>query len=280
MLVTLNDVLKDAQKKQYAVGLFNTTDSDMLDAAIEAAEELRSPIVIGTAEVLLPHGELKLIAPGIIAAAKRASVPVVVHLDHGLTFNRCIEALKLGFSSVMFDGSAYEWDENIRNTNEMVKIAHAFGASVEGEIGHVGLAATGDNSDTDEYTTPKEAFDYIKATGVDALAVAIGSAHGVYKKKPMLNIERLKEIKKETDVPLVLHGGSGLSDDDFRNTVKEGIAKVNIFTDLCLAGEKAMKEGIKNGSGYLEIRNLKVNAIKKAVAEKIKLFGSAGKYKE
>ena len=278
MLVTLNDVLKDAQKKQYAVGLFNTTDSDMLDAAIEAAEELRSPIVIGTAEVLLPHGELKLIAPGIIAAAKRASVPVVVHLDHGLTFNRCIEALKLGFSSVMFDGSAYEWDENIRNTNEMVKIAHAFGASVEGEIGHVGLAATGDNSDTDEYTTPKEAFDYIKATGVDALAVAIGTAHGAYKTKPKLDINRLHEIAMTVTTPLVLHGGSGLSDEDFRNTIKNGLAKVNIFTDLCIAGSTAMKRASEAGLDYLTTREVKKRAIKEAVKHKIELFGSTNKY--
>lgn len=280
MLVNLDYVLKRAQKEKYAVGLFNTTDTDMLEAVISAAEELNAPVIVGTAEVLLPYGELSLIAPSIIERAKNASVPVVVHYDHGLTFERCMEALKLGFTSVMFDGSAKSYDENIAYTKEIVKIAHAFGATVEGEIGHVGEAAKEDNLLTDMYTTVKEAKDYISATGVDALAVAIGSAHGVYKKKPMLNIERLKEIKKETDVPLVLHGGSGLSDDDFRNTVKEGIAKVNIFTDLCLAGEKAMKEGIKNGSGYLEIRYLKVNAIKKAVAEKIKLFGSAGKYKE
>ena len=280
MLVNLDYVLKRAQKEKYAVGLFNTTDTDMLEAVISAAEELNAPVIVGTAEVLLPYGELSLIAPSIIERAKNASVPVVVHYDHGLTFERCMEALKLGFTSVMFDGSAKSYDENIAYTKEIVKIAHAFGATVEGEIGHVGEAAKEDNLLTDMYTTVKEAKDYISATGVDALAVAIGSAHGVYKKKPMLNIERLKEIKKETDVPLVLHGGSGLSDDDFRNTVKEGIAKVNIFTDLCLAGEKAMKEGIKNGSGYLEIRNLKVNAIKKAVVEKIKLFGSAGKYKE
>ena len=280
MLVNVDYVLKRAQKEKYAVGLFNTTDTDRLEAVISAAEELNAPVIVGTAEVLLPYGELSLIAPSIIERAKNASVPVVVHYDHGLTFERCMEALKLGFTSVMFDGSAKSYDENIAYTKEIVKIAHAFGATVEGEIGHVGEAAKEDNLLTDMYTTVKEAKDYISATGVDALAVAIGSAHGVYKKKPMLNIERLKEIKKETDVPLVLHGGSGLSDDDFRNTVKEGIAKVNIFTDLCLAGEKAMKEGIKNGSGYLEIRNLKVNAIKKAVAEKIKLFGSAGKYKE
>ena len=277
MLVNLNEVLKKAQKGKYAVGLFNTTDTDMLQAVIEAAEESNSPVIFGTAEVLLPYGELKLIAPSVIAAAKRAKVPVVVHYDHGLTFDRCIEALKLGFSSIMFDGSAKPYEQNIAETREMVKIAHAFGATVEGEIGHVGEAAKEDNLLTDMYTTPEEAKAYLEATGVDALAVAIGSAHGVYKKKPMLNIERLKEISSAVKVPLVLHGGSGLSDDDFKNTIRNGIAKVNIFTDLCLAGECAMKDGEEKKFGYLETRNLKVEYIKEAVKHKMALFGSVNK---
>ena len=277
MLVNLNEVLKKAQKGKYAVGLFNTTDTDMLQAVIEAAEESNSPVILGTAEVLLPYGELKLIAPSVIAAAKRAKVPIVVHYDHGLTFDRCIEALKLGFSSIMFDGSAKPYEQNIAETREMVKIAHAFGATVEGEIGHVGEAAKEDNLLTDMYTTPEEAKAYLEATGVDALAVAIGSAHGVYKKKPMLNIERLKEISGTVKVPLVLHGGSGLSDDDFKNTIRNGIAKVNIFTDLCLAGERAMKDGEEKKLGYLETRNLKVEYIKEAVKHKMALFGSVNK---
>ena len=277
MLVNLNDVLKKAQEGKYAVGLFNTTDSDMLQAVIDAAEELNSPVVIGTAEVLLPYGELQLIAPSIIAAAKRAKVPVVVHYDHGLTFDRCMEALKLGFSSVMFDGSVKDYETNLAETREIVKIAHSFGASVEGEIGHVGNAIDGDEDLTDMYTTPEEAKAYIEATGVDALAIAIGSAHGVYKKKPMLNIERLKEIRAAVGTPLVLHGGSGLSDDDFRNTIREGIAKINIFTDLCLAGDRATADGNAKNIGYLDTRNLKVQYIKEAVKEKIRLFGSEGK---
>ena len=277
MLVNLNDILKKAQEGHYGIGLFNTTDSDMLEAVIAAAEELRSPVVIGTAEILLPYGDLKLIAPSVIAAAKRASVPVVVHYDHGLTFDRCMEALKLGFSSVMFDGSTKDYETNLKETREIVKIAHSFGASVEGEIGHVGNADVNDNLLTDMYTTPEEAEEYVKATGVDALAIAIGTAHGVYKSKPMLNIDRLKAIRQKIDTPLVLHGGSGLSDDDFKTTVREGIAKVNIFTDLCLAGDRAMKEGLEKGLGYLETRNLKVKYIKEAVKNKIRLFGSENK---
>lgn len=277
MLVNLNDILPRAQNENYAIGLFNTTDTDMLEGVIAAAEEMRSPVIIGTAEVLLPNGELKLIMPSIIAAAKRATVPVVVHYDHGLTFDRCIEALQLGVSSIMFDGSANDEAENLKQTAEMVKIAHSMGVSVEGEIGHVGLAATGDGNDSDMYTTPEEAVNFVKATGVDALAIAIGTAHGAYKTKPKLDINRLAEIRATLDTPLVLHGGSGLSDDDFRNTIKNGIAKVNIFTDLCNAGERAMRKGLDEGKAYLDIRNMKVEEIKAVVKRKIELFGSANK---
>lgn len=275
MLVNLDCVLKKAQKEGYAVGLFNTTDTDMLEAAISAAEELNSPIIIGTAEVLLPYGELKLIAPSIVAAAKRAKVPVVVHYDHGLTFDRCIEALKLGFSSIMFDGSLKGEKENLVETAEIVKIAHAFGATVEGEIGHVGEAAG--VSEKDRYTTVKEAVDFANKTGVDALAVAIGTAHGAYKTKPQLNIERLKEIRAAVNVPLVLHGGSGLSDEDFKNTIAAGVSKINVFTDLCIAGENAMRESVEQKLGYLATRAEKVAAIKQAVIKKIKVFGSQNK---
>ena len=280
MLANLNDILPRAAKEHYGVGLFNTIDTDMLEAAISAAEELRSPIIIGTAEVLLPYGELKLIAPSVIAAAKRASVPVVVHYDHGLTFERCMEALKLGFTSVMFDGSAGDSANNIAATREIVKIAHAIGATVEGEIGHVGEAASGDNETNDRYTTVKEATDFVNATGVDALAVAIGTAHGAYKAKPRLDIERLKEIHAAIPTPLVLHGGSGLSDDDFRNTVREGISKVNIFTDICIAAANAMNDAANAGADYLKTREMRVKYINAAVKQKIKLFGSVGKYCE
>lgn len=277
MLVDLNYVLKAAQKEKYAVGLFNTTDTDMLQAVIQAAEECRSPVIIGTAEVLLPYGELSLIMPSLVDAAKRATVPVVVHYDHGVTFERCMEALKLGASSVMFDGSIGEYAENVANTREIVKIAHSFGATVEGEIGHVGQAAEGDNAVNDRYTTLKEATGYLNDTGVDALAIAIGTAHGAYKIPPKLDLERLAEIRANIDTPLVLHGGSGLSDDDFRNAVSGGIAKVNIFTDLCIAGDNALKAAYSDGLSYLEARNRKVEGIKQEVIKKMKLFGSVGK---
>lgn len=273
MLVNLNDVLIPAQRDGYAVGLFNTTDTDMLQAVIEAAEALRAPVIIGTAEVLLPYGELKLIAPSLRAAAERATVPVVLHYDHGLTAARCSEALALGFSSIMFDGSAAAGDENTAQTRRMAELAHAAGATIEGEIGHVGNADTDDGDNTDNYTTPDEAAEFLAATGVDALAVAVGTAHGAYRKKPKLDLDRLSAIRARVDVPLVLHGGSGLSDDDFRSAIARGIAKVNIFTDLCLAGDAAMREGVAHGVGYLETRNLRVAAIRAAVERKMKLFG-------
>jgi fructose-bisphosphate aldolase class II len=277
MLVNLNAVLKDAQKNKYGVGLFNTTDTDMLEAVISAAEETKSPVIIGTAEVLLPYGDFDIIAPSIVERAKRASVPVVVHYDHGLTFDRCMQAIKYGFSSIMFDGSANPYDENIKQTQEIVKIAHSLGLTVEGEIGHVGQADCEDNDKTDMYTTVDEATDYLGSTGVDALAIAIGTAHGAYKSKPKLDIERLKEIRKAVDVPLVLHGGSGLSNDDFKNCINAGIAKVNIFTDLCKAGERAMKYCTENCIDYLEARNKKVEYIKAETIKKMQLFGSVNR---
>lgn len=283
MLVNLNEVLTDARNKKYAVGLFNATDSDMLQATVDAAEEMGSPIIIGTAEVLLPFGDLSLIAPGLVARAKTASVPVVVHYDHGLTFHRCIEALNLGFSSVMFDGSANSYEENIAQTREIVKIAHSMGASVEGEIGHVGSAdansaeGSGEGDDS-QYTTVQEAIDYVKATGVDALAISIGTAHGAYKSTPKLDIQRLREIRAAVDVPLVLHGGSGLPDSDFRNCIENGISKVNIFTDICIAGNEAIKKVINTDMHYLEIRNKKVEAMKHEVKKKMQLFGSVNRY--
>ena len=295
MLVNLDEVLRPARAGHYAVGLFNTTDTDMLEAAITAAEEAKSPIIVGTAEVLLPFGPLPLIAPALVAAAKRASVPVVVHYDHGLTFEKTMEALKLGFSSVMYDASAKDYAANVAETAQVTKIAHAFGATIEGEIGHVGLAADGDDANG-LYTSVADAVDFWSKTGVDALAVAVGNAHGVYKSKPCIQLQRIAELNAAVSCPLVMHGGSGLSDDDFKNAIARGVAKMNIHTDLCLAGMKAMyeqcagkclKEHLHELSAehvpafltwdYLDARKAKVEAIKAVVARKLQLFGSVGK---
>lgn len=283
MLVNLDRVLKKAKAGGYAVGLFNTHDTDMLEAAISEAEAARSPIIIGTAEVLLPYGDLPLIAPALIAAAKRATVPVVVHFDHGLTFERTMEALKLGFSSVMYDASAKDFASNVAETAEVTKIAHAFGATIEGEIGHVGLAQDGEDRNG-RYTTTAEAVDFQTKTGVDALAVAVGNAHGVYKTKPHLQLDRIAELNAAVKCPLVMHGGSGLSDDDFRNAIARGIAKVNIHTDMVCAGMRAMYEQCDAHDrnriatwDYLDTRRARVDAIRAVVARKLELFGSVGR---
>lgn len=280
MLVNLNEILFDAQKNKYAVGLFNTTDSDALAAAISAAEEMRSPIIIGTAEVLLPYGELQLIGPAMVNMAKNASVPVAVHYDHGLSFERCMEALKIGFSSVMYDCSTDSYENNIKRVKEMADIAHSYGATIEGELGHVGDnvgSMEGDSHLEDPsqfYTDPLKAKEFVEATNIDALAIAIGTAHGTYTCKPKLDIQRLAQIRSAIDTPLVLHGGSGLSGEDFKNCIENGITKVNIFTDLYVAGKKAM---IECKGDYHDTRIEKVKAIKEVVMNKIMLFGSEGK---
>ena len=280
MLVNMNEILLEAQKKKYAVGLFNTTDTDALEAAISAAEELRSPIMIGTAEVLLPYGELQLIGPAMINMAKKASVPVAIHYDHGLTAERCREALELGFSSVMYDCSTDSYEDNIHKVREIVELAHNLGATVEGELGHVGdnVDSKEGNGNIDEpskfYTDPSMAEDFVKRTGIDALAIAIGTAHGTYTCTPKLDIERLKEIRGKINTPLVLHGGSGLPIADLQACIANGITKVNIFTDLYIAGKAAMTD---QTGDYHEIRTRKVQAIKQVVKEKIILFGSNGR---
>ncbi len=279
MLVNMNDVLLPAKKAGYGVGFFNAVNVEMAKAIIEAAEELNSPVMVGTAEVLLPITELEEVADYLIPMAERASVPVCVHFDHGLTFERCMEALALGFSSIMYDCSTASYEDNIKNLAEMVKICHALDVTVEGELGHVGdnEGAGKLEKPSDYYTDPDEAEDFAKRTGIDSLAVAVGNAHGDYKFPPKLDFERIKTISKRTGIPLVLHGGSGLADDDFRTAVKEGVCKVNIFTDIDKAGAAGLEEGLK--AGVKTVTGLipyEIKAIKEQVKKKILLFGSDG----
>lgn len=281
MLVTLREVLKDAQEKKYGVGLFNTVNLEMTKGVIQAAEELRSPVIIGTAEVLLPYAELKELAYFMVPMAKKASVPVVLHFDHGVTEQRIMEALKLGYSSVMYDCSTDTYENNVKRVADMVKIAGAFGASVEAELGHVGANEGNlgkvDVDDDSIYTQPEQAKDFAKRTNVDALAVAIGTAHGAYKEKPRLDIGRLAEISRTIETPLVLHGGSGLSDDDFRNCVANGITKINIFTDINCIAAKAAYENYREGLGQTNIQNQVIEAVKQETMKKMKVFGSVNR---
>lgn len=276
MLVTLREVLKDAQEKKYGVGLFNTVNLEMAKGVLAAAEELKSPVIIGTAEVLLPYASLEELAYFLVPMAKKASVPVVLHYDHGLTDKKIVEAMRLGFSSIMYDCSTDTYENNIARVAQMVKIADMFGASVEGELGHVGAndESAGDDS---IYTEPEQARDFAQRTGVDALAVAIGTAHGAYKEKPRLDIGRLAEISRTVPVPLVLHGGSGLSDEDFKNCVANGISKINIFTDINCVAAKAAHDFYKEGCGLTDIQNQITEAVKQETMKKMRIFGSAGR---
>ena len=280
MLVNMNDLLLPAREGKYGVGFFNAVNVEMARAVIETAEELRAPVMVGTAEVLLPAMPLERVAEYLIPMAQKASVPVCVHYDHGLSFEKCMEALKLGFTSVMFDCSTAPYEENAAQVAEMVKICHAMGVTVEGELGHVG-DNEGDGkllNPSDFFTDPALASDYARRTGVDALAVAVGNAHGEYRFPPSLDFERIRVIAEETDLPLVLHGGSGISDDAFRRAVREGICKINIFTDLDKAGKAGIEEGLSAGArSMMGLIPYEIDAMKAVVREKIRLFGSDGK---
>lgn len=277
----MNKVLRPAKENRYAVGLFNAVNLELARGIINAAETLRSPVIMGTAEVLLPYGPLEEVSYYLIPMAKKASVPVVVHLDHGLTRETCIKALELGFSSVMYDCSTDSYDENVRKVKEMADIAHSYGATIEGELGHVGDnegSAEGSSHIADPskfFTDPALAKDFVEKTGVDALAIAVGNAHGAYKLPPKLDFERIRTIAGTVDVPLVLHGGSGLTDGDFKQAIKEGISKVNIFTDINVAAiEAEFKRFSSMEKGIIDLIPAAVEAVKQETMKKMQLFGS------
>ena len=280
MLVSLKEILADALKNRYAVGFFNAVDVEQARSVINTAEEMRSPIIVGTAEVLLPATPLNGVAEYLLPMAQKARVPVCVHFDHGLSFSRCIEAIKLGFTSVMYDCSVDPYEQNVAKVAEMVKICHSIGITVEGELGHVG-----DNegsgklmNPSDYFTDPDTAADFVERTGIDALAVAVGNAHGDYKLPPKLDFERITAISDVTGIPLVLHGGSGLSDDDFPEAIKRGISKVNIFTDIDRAGKKGIEKGLAAGAQSLSaLMPYMLDAMRAVTKNKIELFGSANR---
>lgn len=276
-LYTMKELLSDAQQKKYGVGFFNTYNQEMIRACVEAAEELKSPVIIGTAEALLPYSEFETLAPMLLSMAKNAKVPVAVHLDHSYRFDTVMRALRCGFGSVMYDGSRTTYKENVRNSAEIARVAHAMGAGLESELGCVGgLSDGGSHVDENIYTDPKLASEFAQRTEVDFLAVSIGTVHGVYATKPRLDLDRLAEIRQQVDAPLVLHGGSGLSDDDFRNVIAGGICKVNIYTDVILAGKKALADNLE--LGYADIIKASEAAMCEVVKEKIRIFGSVNRY--
>ena len=277
MLVNMNEILAQAKKGKYGVGFFNAVNVEMARAVIETAEELRAPVMVGTAEILLPVMSLEHVAEYLIPMAKKASVPVCVHYDHGLTFEKCMEALHLGFTSVMYDCSTEDYEVNIARVAEMVRICHAMGVTVEGELGHVGdnEGAGKVENPSDYFTNPDVALDYVQRTGVDSLAIAVGNAHGDYKFPPKLDFARIGKIAEMTGIPLVLHGGSGLSDEDFRIAVQKGICKVNIFTDIDKAGKAGIETGLQAGAkSMMELIPYEMEAMKSVVRNKLELFGS------
>ena len=284
MLVNMNEVLQPARKGKYAVGLFNAVNLELARGIIAAAEQTGSPVIMGTAEVLFPYGPLEEVSYYLLPMAKKSKVPVVIHLDHGLKKETCLKALELGFTSIMYDCSTDTYDENVRKVKEMADIAHSFGATIEGELGHVGDnegSAEGNSHLTDPskfFTDPQMAKDYVEKTGVDALAIAVGNAHGAYKLPPKLDFERIRTIAKTVDVPLVLHGGSGLTDNDFKQAIKEGISKVNIFTDINVAAVKAEFSRFTDmNKGIIDLIPAAVEAIKQESMKKMELFGSVAK---
>lgn len=269
-LITLQEILKDAHQKRYGVGLFNILDLQMLRGIMEAAEQEHAPVIIGVAEVHLPILPFSWASYLMAEAARRLRVPVCLHFDHGMTTDAILAAIHAGFTSVMYDGSALPFEENVKNTRAIVQEAKKYGVSVEAELGHVGM---GDDMDDmgSMYTNAEDVVSFVEQTGVDALAVAIGTAHGQYRRKPVLDIERLQQIREITPVPLVLHGGSGLTDDDFRTVVQNGISKVNICTDMCIASAEAAES-----HPVLEkIIPAQVEAVKETVVHKIRVFDSA-----
>lgn len=279
MLISLKEILADTRKNHYAVGLFNCVTLEMTMGIIQAAEETKSPVIIGPAEVLLPSAGLVEYACMMMGIAKKAKVPVALHFDHGYTKELVLQAIELGFTSVMYDCSVMPFEENCKNVREMAEKAHLKGCSIEAELGHVGSNSSAEAKSVEEsiYTNPNDAARFAAESGCDALAVAVGTAHGVYANKPVLDIERLSQIAAATDIPLVLHGGSGLTDEQFRSTVHGGISKINIFTDNNLAAAKAAHDNYNPKTGAFELMPYITSAVKEATIHKIMVFGSNGR---
>lgn len=268
MLVTLKEILKIAEEKKIAIGSFNTPNESSVKAVVAAAEELCQPVIIMHAQVHEEMGLCKMadIAPIMLHYAKKASVPVCVHLDHGTDLDYVKAGLELGFTSVMYDGSTLPTDENTENTKAAVAAANKYGASVEAEIGSMGAREGGDGVGAASiYTDPDAAVKFVADTGIDALACAFGTSHGFYKDAPKLDFDRVEKINSMIDVPIVMHGGSGVSEGDYQKVIARGVRKVNYYTymskagadavagktfsqlhDLLLAAEEAMKENVKN----------------------------------
>ena len=279
MLVNMRDLLSDAQKGNYAVGSFSVANMEMVLGVIKAAEELNAPIILQIAEVRLKQSPLEIIGPLMVAAAKSSRVPVAVHFDHGKTVEKITQALDIGFTSVMFDGSHLPLDENIEFTKKIIEIARKYDASVEAEIGCVGGSEDGSEDIAINCTKPEDAVKFENETGVDALAIAIGNAHGNYKSTPKLRFDILSEVEQKTHTPLVLHGGTGISPDDFVRCSKTGIKKINIATATFDRVEQSVRSAYESGSinGYYDLQGAEVEGAYQNAKKHILIFATDNK---
>jgi fructose-bisphosphate aldolase class II len=278
MLVGLKEVIAEGKKRNMAIGSFNTPNLECLLAVLDAAEELDVPVIIAHAQCHEDVAPLDKIGPVMVELAKRSKVKVCAHLDHGEDFEYCRRAMELGFTSVMIDCSTYPYDENVQMTKKVVDYAHAHGVDVEAELGALPQREGGGESaaiDPSElYTKPELVSDYLGKTGVDALAIAFGTAHGIYKTKPVLNMDIITAVREYTDIPLVMHGGSGISEEQYREVIARGIGKINYYSYMSYAGYASAKETVMGKESDF-FHNLALNAqntMKENALKTLKVF--------
>lgn len=282
MLVTSREILSDAQKNKYAVGAFNVENMEMVLAVLNAAEETHSPVIMQTTPGTVKYAGADMYFANINAAAKRSNIPVACHLDHGSSLAVAVQALRAGYTSIMIDGSKLPFDENIAVTKAVTEICHSVNIPVEAELGRVG----GKEDETDNtktinpYTDPSEAKVFVEKTGCDSLAVAIGTAHGVYKGTPQINFDVLEKIRHLVSIPLVLHGTSGVPDDQVIRCVSMGMCKVNYATDLRIAYTYGVKKYIKENPGVFDPKkygSYGMEEVKNYVKGRMQVLGSCGR---
>lgn len=279
MLVKMGDLLADAQKGNYAVGSFSVANMEMVLGALKAAKELNAPIILQIAEVRLKQSPLEIIGPLMVAAAESAETPVAIHFDHGKTLEKINQALDIGFTSVMFDGSHLPLDENIAMTEKVMELATDYDADVEAEIGCVGGSEDGSEDIAINCTKVEDAVRFEAEINVDALAIAIGNAHGNYKSTPKLRFDILEEVEKNTNLPLVLHGGTGITPEDFVRCSHTGIKKINIATATFDSVENNVSKCYNDGciKGYYDLQSAEVEGAYQNVKKHILIFGTDNK---
>jgi fructose-bisphosphate aldolase class II len=284
-LVKLDEVLRDADRGQYAVGAFNVVGIEFAEAILAAAERARSPVILAVAESHFPYVIPEDISPSLVAMASRSPAPVVLHLDHGQTLEAVMRALRGGFSSIMFDGSKLEYEENVRRTREIVTLCHAVGLPIEAELGAVGGSETGGvegSANPALFTSPEQAGDFIARAGADALAVAIGNVHGKYRGAPCLDFPRLEAIRQSAGAPLVLHGGSGIPESDMQKAIALGIRKINVYTAMSQAALQSARLFLSKPEEAYHDYPFLLAGIKGSVGEVVeahmRMFGSCGRF--